>query len=84
LVLGLIGCLCVVTRPQGQGYNRSFGLVFGEGKSIASVGCLMRVERLDYAGDERNERFLTWNVGLERFKIVSSTRTHTRTLPGPQ
>lgn len=66
---------------DGLGYNRTFGLVFFEpnaqskgkgtkGRGLASVGCLMRVEMLQYE-NQRADRFMTWNLATERFSIRS-------------
>ncbi|KAM3567983.1 hypothetical protein VYU27_009884, partial [Nannochloropsis oceanica] len=53
-----------------MGHNRTFGLVFTEGKGPAKVGCLMQVEMLQYE-NQRADRFMTWNLAVERFAIRS-------------
>lgn len=55
---------------DNMGHNRTFGLVFTEGKGLAKVGCLMQVEMLQYE-NQRADRFMTWNLAVERFSIRS-------------
>jgi hypothetical protein len=38
-----------------MGHNRTFGLVFTEGKGLAKVGCLMQVEREGGREDGRED-----------------------------
>ncbi|KAM3567982.1 hypothetical protein VYU27_009884, partial [Nannochloropsis oceanica] len=61
-----VGCLMQVGREGG----REGGRVFTEGKGLPKVGCLMQVEMLQYE-NQRADRFMTWNLAVERFAIRS-------------
>lgn len=54
---------------QKHPYNRTFGLVLTEGKGLASVGCLMHVEVMQYE-NQRTDRFITFNRAVDRFRLV--------------
>lgn len=44
-----------------------------EGKGLASVGCLMHVDVMQYENG-RTDRFITFNRAIDRFRLVRLVR----------